>query len=158
MASHGLAIYSIGHSNHAIGAFIGMLQAHGVKAVVDVRTTPYSRFNRHYNQHALMQALLQAGIAYHHLPNLGGLRSHYTRYMRTDLFKRALTALMTIGAYTPTAFMCAEADPTTCHRFHISAALEKHGVTVEHIRSAEQREPHAQAHRARTGYTLELFA
>ena len=36
-------IKTIGHSNHPIGRFVDLLKAGGVEAVVDVRSTPYSR-------------------------------------------------------------------------------------------------------------------
>jgi len=38
-------IYTVGHSNHPIERFLGLLQPHGITAVADVRSTPYSRFN-----------------------------------------------------------------------------------------------------------------
>ena len=35
-------LYSIGHSTHPIETFVGLLQMHGVTALVDVRSHPYS--------------------------------------------------------------------------------------------------------------------
>ena len=74
-ASQGqLVILTIGHSTRSIKDFLNLLQAHGVKRLVDVRTVPRSRHNPQFNQDALPKALRHAGIAYIHLPKLGGLR------------------------------------------------------------------------------------
>jgi uncharacterized protein (DUF488 family) len=35
-------VLSVGHSTHSLEAFIGLLQAHGVKRIVDVRSFPRS--------------------------------------------------------------------------------------------------------------------
>lgn len=35
-------VYTIGHSNYKIEQFIGLLEAHGITAVSDVRSRPYS--------------------------------------------------------------------------------------------------------------------
>jgi uncharacterized protein (DUF488 family) len=34
--------FTIGHSNHTLGYFFSLLQAHGVQVVVDARSQPYS--------------------------------------------------------------------------------------------------------------------
>ena len=55
-------------------AFIGLLQAHGVKHLVDVRSFPRSRRNPRFNLDALPGSLKQVGIEYPHMPGLGGFR------------------------------------------------------------------------------------
>ena len=40
-------ILTVGHSTHSMEAFIGLLQAHGVKRLVDLRAFPNSRRNPH---------------------------------------------------------------------------------------------------------------
>ncbi len=37
-------IFTIGHSNHSIEQFVALLQQHGITALADVRSAPYSRF------------------------------------------------------------------------------------------------------------------
>ena len=56
-------IYTIGHSKHPIERFIALLKEHGIEAVADVRSMPYSRFNPQFNRKALQQALAEARIA-----------------------------------------------------------------------------------------------
>ena len=65
---------TIGHSTHSIEDFVKILEAHGVKKVVDVRTIPRSRHNPQFNKDSLPDALGQAGIDYVHMEGLGGLR------------------------------------------------------------------------------------
>ena len=57
-------LYTIGHSNHEIAVFLGLLRQHGVTAVGDVRSQPYSRYVPQYSRDALEAALADAGIAY----------------------------------------------------------------------------------------------
>ena len=67
-------MFTIGHSTRPIDELLDLLKAHGVKRVVDVRTIPRSRHNPQFDVEALPQSLLSAGIAYEHMPSLGGLR------------------------------------------------------------------------------------
>src|SRR5438128_2686858 len=57
-------IKTIGHSNHPIGRFVDLLKAGGVEAVVDVRSTPYSRRFPQFGRERLAQSLSAAGILY----------------------------------------------------------------------------------------------
>jgi uncharacterized protein (DUF488 family) len=172
---------TIGHSNRPLEELIGMLQAHGVDLLVDVRTVPKSRHNPQFNTENLPAPLHQAGIGYLHMPGLGGLRHArkdsintgwrndnfrgYADYMQTPEFDAALSALLqtTLGRHP--AVMCAEAVPWRCHRSMIADALTAHGVAVEHIMSAAKRTPHKMTSFARVEGTqvtyppesLELF-
>ena len=134
-----------------------MLESHGVRQLVDVRTIPKSRRNPQFAQDQLAVSLEQHGIVYVHLPGLGGLRHArkdsintgwknasfrgYADYMQTDAFVMSLTKLIDL-ATTPTAIMCAEAVPWRCHRSLIADALTARGIQVEHILSATSRKPH----------------
>ena len=42
-------IFTIGHSTHPIDEFISMLNAHGIRKLIDVRTIPKSRHNPQFN-------------------------------------------------------------------------------------------------------------
>ena len=68
-------IYTVGHSNHPIEQFIGLLQPHGITAIADVRSTPYSRFNPQFRREKLQAALASAGIQYVFLGQELGARS-----------------------------------------------------------------------------------
>lgn len=149
---------TIGHSNRPLAELIGMLQAHGVDLLVDVRTVPKSRHNPQFNTENLPQPLRQAGIEYMHMPGLGGLRHArkdsintgwrnasfrgYADYMQTLEFDSALAGLLQAAEGRRAAVMCAEAVPWRCHRSMIADALTARGIEVEHIMSAAKRSPH----------------
>ena len=151
-------IRTIGHSTRPVDALIEMLQAHGVRRLIDVRTIPKSRYNPQYNSEAIEQSLRQAGIAYAHIKALGGLRHPrkdspntawrnqsfrgYADYMQTPEFQSALEDLIAAAAAEPVVIMCAEAVPWRCHRSLISDALTARGYPVEHIMSATKSDPH----------------
>lgn len=144
-------IYTIGHSNRSIDEFIGLLQAHGIEALVDVRTVPKSRHNPHFNLDALPVSLQPAQIQYLHMANLGGLRHAkkdsinlgwrnaafrgFADYMSSAKFQQGLAELMQVARVQTTAIMCAEAVPWRCHRSLIADALIKKGWLVRDIMS-----------------------
>ncbi|HXS94958.1 MAG TPA: DUF488 domain-containing protein [Candidatus Limnocylindrales bacterium] len=149
---------TIGHSNRALAELIAMLRAHGVEALVDIRTVPRSRYNPQFNTDALPAPLAEAGIEYIHLPALGGLRHArkdstntawknlsfrgYADYMQTPEFDAGIDQLLAIDARKKAAAMCAEAVPWRCHRSLVADALTARGVPVWHIMSAEKKNPH----------------
>jgi len=149
---------TIGHSTRPIEEFTGILHAHGVEMIVDVRTVPKSRHNPQFNRESLGGSLEEAGIAYRHMPALGGLRRPrrdspntgwrnssfrgYADYMQTPDFVAALQELMEIAREHRLAIMCAESVPWRCHRSLIADAATVRGAAVEHIMSATVRRPH----------------
>jgi uncharacterized protein (DUF488 family) len=142
-------LYTIGHSNRSIDEFVALLQAHGIKQVVDVRTAAGSRKNPQFMKDVLARALELHGTRYTHLPALGGFRKPhpdsinaawrnesfrgYADYMQTPEFETALAELLDLAAREPTAVMCAEAVPWRCHRSLIADAVVARGLTACHI-------------------------
>jgi uncharacterized protein (DUF488 family) len=47
-----MAIYTIGHSTHALPRFVELLAGHGVTRLIDVRTAPRSRTTPQFNAEA----------------------------------------------------------------------------------------------------------
>jgi uncharacterized protein (DUF488 family) len=167
-----LCIFTIGHSTRPIEEFLSMLQAHGVRRLVDVRTVPRSRYNPQFNCDDLSCALHARRLHYRHMPELGGLRHPrrdsintgwrnssfrgYADYMQTSDFRENLDALIELGTQEPTAVMCAEAVPWRCHRSLIADALLVRGITVLEIASANRAAPvtlHPWAHVEGTNVT-----
>jgi uncharacterized protein (DUF488 family) len=117
--------------------------------LVDVRTVPASRRMPHFSKAALERSLPAQGIAYRHMPELGGLRKPkadstntgwrnasfrgYADYMQTDEFSDAIAELEKLVANHRLAIMCAEAVPWRCHRSLIGDALAARGDEVRHI-------------------------
>lgn len=139
-------MFTIGHSTRPIEEFLGMLQAHEVRRLVDVRTVPRSRHNPQFNREELSHALQGRRLHYQHVPALGGLRRPhrdsvntawrnesfrgYADYMQTEEFQQALELLIELAREEPTAIMCAEAVPWRCHRSLIADALLVRGIEV----------------------------
>ena len=66
-------VLTIGHSNHTVEHFLGLLKAHAVQVVVDARSQPYSKYATQFDHEALKLALQDAGIRYLYLGReLGG--------------------------------------------------------------------------------------
>jgi len=138
-------IYTIGHSTHPIERFVELLQEHGITAVVDVRSAPYSRFNPQFNREPLAAELKQGEIRYVFLGKELGARSddpscyrggkvQYDLLAKTDVFRKGLDRVMRGAQEHRIALMCAEKDPLDCHRTILVARhLIQHGFSVKHI-------------------------
>jgi len=151
-------LFTIGHSTHTSEEFIALLNTHGVRHLVDVRSIPKSRHVPHFNSESLAESLRAAGISYTHLKDLGGRRHSrkdsintgwrnasfrgYADYMATNQFAKGLEDLIQTGRTMPTAIMCAEAVPWRCHRSLISDALMLKGWEVRDIISSAPASEH----------------
>jgi uncharacterized protein (DUF488 family) len=160
-------LYTIGHSNHPIERFIALLSQHGVTAVCDVRSNPYSRYNPHFDREALKASLESNGIAYVFLGKELGARSddpscylygkvQYTKLAQTALFRSGLQRVRDgMKSYT-IALMCAEKEPLDCHRtILVSRQLAESGIRIDHIHEDGRLEPHADA-LVRLAHSLKL--
>ena len=151
-------VMTIGHSTRTLEEFIGLLQAHAVSLVADVRTIPRSRHNPQFNKDSLPEELKKAGLGYVHLPGLGGLRHAklnslnvgwrnasfrgYADYMQTPEFETSLEELIQLAKQKQIAIMCAEAVPWRCHRSLIADALLVRRIRTEDIMSPTRRQVH----------------
>jgi len=67
-------IFTVGHSNVLIEAFLALLRAYDIERLADIRTVPRSRHNPQFNSDALASTLAANDKDYRPLPALGGLR------------------------------------------------------------------------------------
>jgi uncharacterized protein (DUF488 family) len=151
-------IYTIGHSTRTAEAFVELLRIHEVRQIADVRTLPRSRRHPHFSRDALDAFLYAHGIAYRHIPELGGLRKPradstntawqhpgfrgYADYMQTPTFHIGVESLLRFAGAVATAVMCAEARWWDCHRRLLADALVVRGLSVFHILSSAAPKPH----------------
>jgi uncharacterized protein (DUF488 family) len=138
-------LYTVGHSNHTIDVFVGLLAPHGIELVVDVRSQPHSRFNPQYNRERLSATLAGVGIEYAFLgAELGarardpacyvGERADYTLISHTSAFTRGIDRTMNEALQRKVALLCAEKDPLDCHRaILVCPALAARGIAGRHI-------------------------
>lgn len=150
-------IFTIGHSTHSLQHFLGLLEAHNVTAICDVRSKPYSRNNPQFNREDLKSALGDHGIAYVFLGRELGARSEdptcydggkvqYDRLARTGLFRDGLDRIGEGVKKYRIALMCAEKEPLECHRTILVARhLQDLGFQVSHIHADGRIEGHDDA-------------
>lgn len=152
-------LFTIGHSSHTGDAFLALLRRHGVRAVVDVRSSPYSRHCPQFNRETLDAMLRAAAVGYVFLGKELGARPadpacyedgriSFARIAGSGAFLRGLDRLREIAAASRAAVMCSEKDPLDCHRAILLARrLHRLGVRVVHILGDGALEDHAAAER-----------
>jgi uncharacterized protein (DUF488 family) len=153
-------IFTIGHSTRTVPALVALLREVSVDLLVDVRSVPRSRTNPQFNTDTLPQGLAAAGIAYRHLPTLGGLRGrrkdappsqntlwrsdafrNYADYAATGLFRSGLDQLIDLARDHCCAIMCAEAVWWRCHRRIVADYLLVRRIRVAHIMGPGKADP-----------------
>ena len=165
-------LYTIGHSNHEMEAFLCLLKDFSVQVVVDVRSAPYSRYVPQYNKRELEQALIGHGFQYIFMGDaIGGKpsdpalhddqgRVQYDKLAQTAQFQKGIDRLEKgLVAGWRIALLCAEEDPEKCHRhWLIAKELEwSRKIAVWHLR-ADGRKVRAKELLAGTCSQLNLFA
>ena len=147
-------VYTIGHSTHAEREFVSLLERHGVTAVADVRSAPFSRRVPHFSKAPLKALLRAAGLAYVFLGReLGartddedcyvGERVEFERLAQTSSFADGLARVRKGAASHRIALLCAESEPLYCHRAVLVARhLRGQGVEVAHILADGEIEGH----------------
>lgn len=160
-------IYSIGHSNHDIGVFCGMLKEFRVECLLDIRSVPFSRIYPQFNQAALRESLAAENIGYVFLGReLGGritdvscyiegrippakagyaLHLKYEAIRDTAWFNSGMAKLTGLAAAGPCAIMCSEENPERCHReLIVGRRLRELGYEVIDIRAERSRQGRGQ--------------
>lgn len=156
-------VATIGVYGWTLERFLDALRGEGVGLVVDVRERRGVRGSDYAwaNAKRLQEALLQAGIAYAHRPDLAPTtelrRLQYGEDERLGVGKRSRDELApayrerylneilahvdlgdfvaTLPSETGSALLCVERDPEACHRSLIAERLaDEHGVSVVHLR------------------------
>ncbi len=143
-----------------------MLRAADIEALADVRLMPGSRRHPHFGAESLERVLGDIGIAYLHLPELGGRREPqrdsphralrvaafrgYADHMSTEEFARGYERLTSLAGGSRTAAMCAETLWWRCHRRLIADRLTVDDWTVTHLFAPGKSERHAVWDAART--------
>lgn len=139
--------FTIGHSNHPIEYFLELLQEHNIDCVIDVRSTPASKYTPQYNQRPLAAFLQQHAIQYLSFAEAFGARHtdpevldengqvDFEKVRVTDAFRSGVRRVETgLERGYRIALMCAEADPLECHRFSmVTVHFAKVGYYVWHI-------------------------
>ncbi len=140
-------IYTIGHSIYEIEDFVKLLKQSQINTIVDVRSTPYSKFAPQYNRETLKEYLKQNSICYIFMGNLLGARYedktllfddgkvNFKKVQETKNFQDGVMRLQKgIEKGYSISLMCSEKEAFDCHRFGlISEFLSKKSIEINHI-------------------------
>ncbi|MEK6225002.1 MAG: DUF488 domain-containing protein [Chloroflexota bacterium] len=153
-----MEICSVGHGARPLEEFLATLGAVDIETLADVRSQPGSRRHPQFGAKSLEAALGEIGIAYVHLPELGGRREPradsqhralrvaafrgYADHMGSEEFARGYERLTSLASESRTAFMCAETLWWRCHRRLIADRLTVDGWTVTHLLAPGKSERH----------------
>jgi uncharacterized protein (DUF488 family) len=138
-------VLTIGHSTMSLEAFLYALDASGVTAIADVRSSPFSRRVPHFNREELATSLNDHGIKYVYLgKELGGRPrtsdlycdgiADYEKMALEPAFHKGLDRVIRGAKEHAIALMCSEHNPLNCHRcLLVGRALANSRVSVGHI-------------------------
>lgn len=123
------SLYSIGHGQKTQEEFLSELKSFDIQFLVDVRTSPYSKWAPQYNQGMIERWLADNGIRYVYMgDSIGGRPQNEDCYDEEGYFdykRMAQEPTFTIGIQRlvdankqncRVAIMCSESDPSECHR------------------------------------------
>ncbi len=144
-----MILFSIGHSTRSGDELLDLLHENQIGTLADIRRFPGSKRYPHFASASMAEWLPAHGVAYVHLPDLGGRRKllpdspntawrneqfrAYADYMATGEFHAAVDQLVARARERPLAFLCAEAVPWRCHRNLVADELTRRGIEVRHI-------------------------
>ena len=146
---------TIGHSNLPADQFLAQLKTHGVTAVADVRSVPFSRRFPWFSNRTLSERLQSKGIAYVTLGDALGGRptspalycdgvADYEAMAGTAEFHAGLDRVMAAMMRYRVCLMCAEREPLDCHRcLLVGRAITSRGYSIGHILGDGSIEPHS---------------
>ena len=140
--------FTIGYGDYPIELFLYFLQKTGIDTIIDVRSSPYSKYNFYFNRDNLERALTKNQIEYRYMGDkIGGRYSNpsllypdgtvnYQKVQSTEQFQDGISQVLAIiSTGKKIALMCAEKEPERCHRFAlISRVLQSKGIKVIHVR------------------------
>lgn len=140
-------LFTVGHSQYTPDYFKKILEKNGINFVLDVRSTPYSKFAEQFNRENIQVFLRKNNINYSYMGKYFGARptdlSLYTTEGYLDFEKVSQSELFNIGVENVIlglehgnriALMCTEKDPIDCHRaIMVARAFDLKGIEVSHI-------------------------
>ncbi len=152
------SIYTIGYAHHTVESLLALLSAHHIELLVDVRSSPYSRYKPEFSRDALERTLRQTqqskAIAYLYMGDaLGGRHDGQARttqnksYVNYDavksmtVFQEGIERLRTLWEQGKRlCLLCSEARPEHCHRATLigDVLVEQLGISVLHFDRDEE--------------------
>jgi uncharacterized protein (DUF488 family) len=149
-------LFTIGHSTHSAEKFVELLRAHGIDAVGDVRSSPFSAWTPQFNRTALEATLRAEKIHYVFLGDELGARreerevyvdgvARYDRIAKVPAFQTGLERVRKGARKFRLALMCAEKDCLECHRTILVCRHLRRDLNIAHIQEDGALETHRDA-------------
>lgn len=142
-----MRLFTIGHSNHAPEHFQRLLSQHGIEVLVDVRSSPRSRYVDWADRSKIAGVTEAVSVRYLFLgKELGGRpepaafydeagRVLYGKVSKSADFLAGIERLRQGVQRYQVAIMCSEENPTACHRrLLVAKVLLEGGWVITHIR------------------------
>lgn len=139
-------VWTIGYGSRTLDEMVTLLTAYKIGCLVDVRSSPYSRFKPEFNRESLDASLAHCGIRYVFLgDSLGGRpdapecyihgKVDYDLVREREIYQRGIEKLAAAhGRGMRTALFCSESRPEECHRCKlIGPSLVERAIPVLHI-------------------------
>ncbi|MBV8758837.1 MAG: DUF488 domain-containing protein [Deltaproteobacteria bacterium] len=140
-------VFSIGHGGRSLDAVVTQLNKLEVPFLIDVRSSPFSRFQPEFSRDPLRAQLQSQHIKYVFMGDLLGGRPSdrdcydkdgrvdYQKCRTKDFFIRGIERLRTAYAKgMRVCLLCSEGKPWECHRSKlIGWVLQDQGIVVEHV-------------------------
>ena len=167
-----MTIYSVGYGGRTLDELVELLKRFGITHLVDVRTSPFSKFATDFNRDVLQERSPTFGVKYVFMgAELGGRpdcrdcydeegRVLYEVVKSQEFFRRGIRQLLK-GASAEgrrLCMLCSERKPEECHRSKlIGEALTVENVEVAHISEEGQLLDQAQVMSRVLGLQADLF-
>ncbi len=164
-------IFTIGYGSRSMEEFLATLGANQIAILIDIRSSPYSKFKPEFSQRALETGLREAGIRYVYMGDVLGGRPDdpacygadgkvlYDALKQTPAFQHGLERVKRGHSQgLRLALMCSEGKPGSCHRSKlIGVALEEMSLDVLHIDEEDALQTQANVISGLTGGQPSLF-
>ena len=140
-------VFTIGYSGFPDQKdFIQCLKINKIRLLIDVRSSPFSAYYQQYDKPVIAELLKSNGIQYRNFAREFGARQENKEFYRNgrldfELFTKSAQFLEGVEkiklaierGYSP-ALMCAEKEPSTCHRtIMVSRHFYEKGFPVCHL-------------------------
>ena len=140
-------ICTLGHSNYTIEKLIDMLKKYNINCVVDIRGTPYSKYNVQFDKEIIRYTLTKAGFIYIYMAKEFAAKrinkesyneegySDFELVVNEKDFLDGIERLKNgCNKGYRIALLGAMQEPIRCHRsILVGRALIKYGFNVKHI-------------------------
>lgn len=142
-----MEIFAIGHSNYPYDKLIEMIKKYGINCVVDIRETPYSKYNTQYNRESLRENLKSSGFTYVYMGHEFGAKrqtkesynddgyADFEKVIKEELFLKGIERI-TKGLQMgyKIVLLGAMQEPIRCHRsIMLGKYLSEKGFDVKYI-------------------------